>query len=144
MNKTTVITIVISLLLLLFGWQRYAIQSLKHDLVISNQHINQLRKNRDDLARNLTASEADKASLIEELQHRDLVLTSRDSALATSRKELAELSEKLRGLRKTDEEYNTWSQAHVPDSVIRLLRSTRKANNSQNRTPENSSAKKSD
>lgn len=144
MNKTTVITIVISFLLLLFGWQRYAIQSLKHDLVISNQHINQLRKNRDDLARNLTASEADKASLIEELQHRDLVLASRDSALATSRKELAELSEKLRGLRKTDEEYNTWSQAHVPDSVIWLLRSTRKANNSQNRTPESSSAKKSD
>ncbi|HAS6505808.1 TPA: hypothetical protein GRR52_23800 [Vibrio parahaemolyticus] len=120
----------------MFGWQRNAIQSLESDLALANQKAEQLRINRDELAIDLAESEASKAALIAELKHREAILANRDAALNRSKQELAELSEKLRGLRKTDEEYKTWSDARVPDSVIRLLRNTRDSGHSEDGIPE--------
>ncbi|HHC7311891.1 TPA: hypothetical protein ACN30N_004821 [Vibrio campbellii] len=136
MNRVTIGIVAGLLLIVLFGWQRSAIQSLESDLALANQQAEQLRKKRDELATDLAESEASKAELIAELKHREAVLATRDAALSRSRQELAELSEKLRGLRKTDEEYKTWSDARVPDSVIRLLRNARNSGNSENRIPE--------
>lgn len=136
MNRVTIGIVAGLLLIVLFGWQRSAIQSLESDLALANQQAEQLRQKRDELATDLAESEASKAELIAELKHREAVLATRDAALSRSRQELAELSEKLRGLRKTDEEYKTWSDARVPDSVIRLLRNARNSGNSENRIPE--------
>ncbi|HIF9531201.1 TPA: hypothetical protein ACX6S4_003620 [Photobacterium damselae] len=136
MNRVTIGIVAGLLLIVLFGWQRYAIQSLESDLALANQQAEQLRQKRDELATDLAESEASKDELIAELKHREVVLATRDAALSRSRQELAELSEKLRGLRKTDEEYKTWSDARVPDSVIRLLRNARNSGNSENRIPE--------
>ncbi|EOW7174541.1 TPA: hypothetical protein NKZ51_004564 [Vibrio parahaemolyticus] len=136
MNRVTIGIVAGLLLIVLFGWQRSAIQSLESDLALANQQAEQLRQKRDELATDLAESEASKDELIAELKHREAVLATRDAALSRSRQELAELSEKLRGLRKTDEEYKTWSDARVPDSVIRLLRNARNSGNSENRIPE--------
>lgn len=136
MNRVTIGIVAGLILIVLFGWQRSAIQSLESDLALANQQAEQLRQKRDELATDLAESEASKDELIAELKHREAVLATRDAALSRSRQELAELSEKLRGLRKTDEEYKTWSDARVPDSVIRLLRNARNSGNSENRIPE--------
>ncbi|PSB82778.1 hypothetical protein C5F61_00030 [Photobacterium damselae subsp. damselae] len=136
MNRVTIGIVAGLLLIVLFGWQRSAIQSLESDLALANQQAEQLRQKRDELATDLAESEASKDELIAELKHREAVLATRDAALSRSRQELAELSEKLRGLRKTDEEYKTWPDARVPDSVIRLLRNARNSGNSENRIPE--------
>ncbi|WP_143169380.1 hypothetical protein [Vibrio quintilis] len=126
MMNRIMIGIVVSILVAgLFGWQRYAIHSLESKLMLANRKAEFLRNNRDELALELKDSEASKQALARELKQQEAVLARRDAAITRSRKELAELSEQLRGLRKTDEEYKLWSDAHVPDAVIRLLRNTR-------------------
>ncbi|HAS6050376.1 TPA: hypothetical protein I7138_20310 [Vibrio vulnificus] len=140
MNRATIGIIAGLLLIVLFGWQSSAIQSLESDLALKKQEAEQLINKRDELATDLAESEASNDALITELKHREAVLANRDAALSRSRQELAELSEKLRGLRKTDEEYKTWSDARVPDSVIRLLRNARDSGHSENQVPESDGA----
>lgn len=144
MNKVVIGIIAGMLLGVVIGWQRVVIQSLESDLTVKKRHAEQLRQKRDELASDLAESEADKEVLMAELKHSEAVLSRRDADLLRSKQALAELSERLRGLRNTDEEYKTWSDARVPDSVIRLLRHTRKPGNSENQVPENAATRQSD
>nr|AKN37335.1 hypothetical protein [Vibrio sp. 1F_97] len=107
------------------GYQGMMIKALNAEVALANDKTEQANKNRDEVAASLRDSEASKQALIADLKHRDAVLAKRDAALQKSKQELAELSNTLRGLRKNDDEYKTWSQARVPDAVIRLLRHTR-------------------
>ncbi|HGY0940897.1 TPA: hypothetical protein ACNUTR_003629 [Vibrio cholerae] len=125
MNRLVIAALVGLLTLGVIGYQGMMIKALKAEAALQKDKADQAIQNRDEVAAELQYSEASKQALIADLKHRDAVLADRDAALQKSQQELAELSETLRGLRKNDDEYKTWSQARVPDSVIRLLRHTR-------------------
>jgi flagellar motility protein MotE (MotC chaperone) len=119
----------------LIGWQAFSIKALRAEVKLANERAEQLQVNRDELAASLADSERDKKELWAEFEENVAVLASRDAELKKSRQELAELSETLRGLRKHDEEYKKWSDARVPDAVIRLLRNTRAKGDSEDGVP---------
>ena len=125
MNRLVIAALVGLLTFGVIGYQGMMIKALKSEAALQKDKADQAIQNRDEVAAELQYSEASKQALIADLKHRDAVLADRDAALQKSQQELAELSETLRGLRKNDDEYKTWSQARVPDSVIRLLRHTR-------------------
>ncbi|HGS5314536.1 MULTISPECIES: hypothetical protein [Vibrio] len=125
MNRLVIGVVAALLAIGTIGYQGMMIKALNAEVALANDKTEQANKNRDEVAASLRDSEASKQALIADLKHRDAVLAKRDAALQKSKQELAELSNTLRGLRKNDDEYKTWSQARVPDAVIRLLRHTR-------------------
>lgn len=125
MNRLVIGVVAALLAIGTIGYQGMMIKALNAEVALANDKTEQANKNRDEVAASLRDSEASKQALIADLKHRDAVLAKRDAALQKSKQELAELSNTLRGLRRNDDEYKTWSQARVPDAVIRLLRHTR-------------------
>lgn len=125
MNRLVIGVVAALLAIGTIGYQGMMIKALNAEVALANDKTEQANKNRDEVAASLRDSEASKQALIADLKHRDAVLAKRDAALQKSKQELAELSNTLRGLRKNDDEYKTWSQARVPDAAIRLLRHTR-------------------
>lgn len=125
MNRLVIGVVAALLAIGTIGYQGMMIKALNAEVSLANDKTEQANKNRDEVAASLRDSEASKQALIADLKHRDAVLAKRDAALQKSKQELAELSNTLRGLRKNDDEYKTWSQDRVPDAVIRLLRHTR-------------------
>lgn len=125
MNRLVIGVVAALLAIGTIGYQGMMIKALNAEVALANDKTEQANKNRDEVAASLRDSETSKQALIADLKHRDAVLAKRDAALQKSKQELAELSNTLRGLRKNDDEYKTWSQARVPDAVIRLLRHTR-------------------
>ncbi|MFA0520019.1 hypothetical protein AB4501_24025, partial [Vibrio sp. 10N.222.55.E8] len=114
MNRLVIGVVAALLAIGTIGYQGMMIKALNAEVALANDKTEQANKNRDEVAASLRDSEASKQALIADLKHRDAVLAKRDAALQKSKQELAELSNTLRGLRKNDDEYKTWSQARVP------------------------------
>lgn len=127
-------------LALLLGIQQWRIGHLNSDLTAANRDIKTLKTDRDELARSLTSSEADNAALNKEIKRREQLLLERNKVATAQRKQLAELTDKLDGLRKTNENVKSWSNARVPDDVIRLLGSSGQSSDRPDRASKNSSA----
>ncbi|MFM2482777.1 hypothetical protein [Celerinatantimonas sp. YJH-8] len=119
------------------GMQQWRIHRSDRALTVAQQNISQLTLNRDQLAQSLSASEASNRSLKDALQRRERLLLQRQQWLASQQKQFAELTDKLKGLRKTDEKTKQWSHARVPDGVIRLLGASRSASGRANRVRTN-------
>ena len=136
--------LVMSLALAAIGYQNLMIEALEAKQLVDANKITAVQNVRDELVISLQQSEASINKLNKDLLHREAVLAARDEALKINQKELAELSSTLRGLRKTNEKFKTWSDAHVPDAVIRLLRQTRYKSNNQNDNKEAISTNKPD
>lgn len=131
MSKLAIYGVLIMGALFFGGWQQYSIKSLQSEIGLLQSNYDQLLGERDTLAESLESAEKVKKRLVDEVRQLNEVLVVRDVTLSKSKKALAGLSEELRGLRKTNAEYKMWSDAHVPDAAIRLLRNTRDAGDSK-------------
>lgn len=131
MNKLAIYGVLIMGALFFGGWQQYSIKSLQSEIGLLQSNYDQLLGERDTLAVALVESEGLKKRLVDEVRQLDEVLAEREAKLLSSKQRLAGLSEELRGLRKANAEYKMWSDAHVPDAAIRLLRNTRSAGDSK-------------
>tara|TARA_R110001606_G_C15105678_1_gene620267 strand:+ start:22 stop:420 length:399 start_codon:yes stop_codon:yes gene_type:complete len=131
MNKFAIYGVLIMGALFFGGWQQYSIKSLESEIGLLQVNYDQLLSERDTLAVALVGSEESKKRLADEMRQLDEILAGREAKLLSSKQKLAGLSEELRGLRKTNAEYKMWSDAHVPDAAIRLLRNTRNAGDSE-------------
>ncbi|MDN3611343.1 hypothetical protein ACODM8_16785 [Vibrio ostreicida] len=125
MNRILMSIVAAALTAGVIGYQRLTIASLDAEIALHKHRAENAIQRRNALATELQASEASKQTLLAGLQHSQTVLADRDAALQQAQQKLAELSNTLRGLRKNDNEYKYWSQARVPDGVIRLLRHSR-------------------
>jgi chromosome segregation ATPase len=126
MNKFLVYAVIVLSVFLFAAWQQSAIDSLESEVVLMEKDNKDLSRQKDTLAAELVESEESKTRLSNEIRQLDKVLAEREAKLLSSKQELAGLSETLNELRKTDVEFKEWSDAHVPDDVVRLLRNTRK------------------
>lgn len=126
MNKILIYAVIALCAFSFAAWQQASIDSLESEIVLMSKDYKALSLEKDTLAAELVESEESKKRLSNAIRQLDKTLAEREAKLLSSKQRLAELPDIQRGLRKTDAEFNGWSDAHVPVDLVRLLRNTRK------------------